>query len=204
MSDIICVTNRLLCREDFLTRLEQVAAARPAAVILREKDLTPGQYRALAARVLELCRRHSVPCVLHRFADTALELGATAIHLPLPVLRGLTAGQKTAFAVIGASCHSVEDALEAQSLGCGYITAGHVFDTDCKQGLPGRGLAFLEQVCRAVDLPVYAIGGIAPQNIQSVRAAGAAGGCVMSGLMTCPDPISFLNSFEKAGEPHEI
>ena len=48
MSDILCVTSRSLCREDFLTRLERIAAAGPAGVILREKDLPPEDYRALA------------------------------------------------------------------------------------------------------------------------------------------------------------
>ena len=56
MSDILCVTSRSLCREDFLTRLERVAAAGRAGVILREKDLPPEDYRALAERALALCR----------------------------------------------------------------------------------------------------------------------------------------------------
>ena len=61
MSDILCVTSRSLCREDFLTRLERVAAAGPAGVILREKDLPPEDYRALAERALALCRARGVP-----------------------------------------------------------------------------------------------------------------------------------------------
>jgi thiamine-phosphate pyrophosphorylase len=91
--------------------------------------------------------------------------------------------QKARFRVIGASCHSVEEALEAQQLGCTYITAGHVFATDCKKGLPPRGLDFLRAVCAAVDIPVYAIGGINSENLQDVMKCGAAGGCIMSGLM---------------------
>ena len=53
MSDIICVTHRQLCREDFLERVEKIAAARPRGLILREKDLPEEEYRALARRVLE-------------------------------------------------------------------------------------------------------------------------------------------------------
>ena len=58
MSDILCVTSRSLCREDFLTRLERIAAAGPAGVILREKDLPPEDYRALAERALALSLIH--------------------------------------------------------------------------------------------------------------------------------------------------
>lgn len=90
-----------------------------------------------------------------------------------------------AFSCIGASVHSVEDALAAQKAGATYLTAGHIFDTDCKKGLPGRGLAFLKDVCQATALPVYAIGGVTPENLPDVMAAGAAGGCMMSLAMKC-------------------
>ena len=197
MSDIICVTNRHLCREDIVGRIRALAAARPRAVILREKDLAAEEYRALAQQALAACADYGVPCVLHNFAGVARELEAKALHLPLPALRQLSAAERAAFPVLGASCHSVEDAREAEALGCTYITAGHIFATDCKRGLPGRGVVFLARVCRSVALPVYAIGGIGPESIASLRAAGAAGACVMSGAMTCEDPAAFLASFKE-------
>lgn len=196
MSDVMCITARALCSDDFLQRLDMIAAAHPAAIVLREKDMPPDEYRALAAQALQICAAHGVSCVLHSFADVAQELGATALHMPLPLLRGMCAKQRARFAVLGASCHSIDDALEAQHLGCTYITAGHVFDTDCKRGLPGRGLDFLRAVCGSVSIPVYAIGGISPANIGEVRAAGAAGACVMSGLMRCTDAGEYLKAFE--------
>ncbi|MGM9606527.1 MAG: thiamine phosphate synthase [Oscillospiraceae bacterium] len=195
MSDILCVTNRALCAEDFLLRVEKIAAARPAGIILREKDLSEGEYKALARQVMQICAHRHVPCILHTFADAAIELGAGAFHAPLPVLRELTAAQKGRFTTLGASCHSAEDALEAQRLGCTYITAGHIFDTDCKKGLPGRGLEFLKTVCDSVSIPVYAIGGISGETIAAVRGAGARGGCVMSALMQCADVENYLKSF---------
>lgn len=136
MSDILCVTNRTLCAEDFPTRLERIAAAHPAGIIVREKDLPEAEYEEMARRALETCRTHNVPCVLHAFVPAALRLGADAIHLPLPVLRQLTNAERARFSALGASCHSVADALEAQGLGCTYIIAGHIFATDCKKG-PG-------------------------------------------------------------------
>lgn len=201
MSDILCVTNRTLCREDFLQRIDAIAAARPAGIILREKDLSEQGYRALAEQVLSICRRVQVPCILHTFAGTAIELRADALHVPLPVLRAMTAAQKGRFTTLGASCHSVEDAREAEALGCTYITAGHIFDTDCKKGLPGRGLDFLRGVCDSVSLPVYAIGGISGKNVAAVRRAGAKGACVMSALMQCADVEACLKSY---GEEYEV
>ena len=196
MSDILCVTNRKLCCDDFLVRIERIAASHPAGIILREKDMLPEAYETLAAAIIEICDRHDVRCILHSFPDVAISLHAQAIHLPLHLLRKMTQEQKSQFTDIGASCHSVEDALEAQSLGCTYITAGHVFETDCKKGLPGRGLDFLRNVCAAVEIPVYGIGGIDSDNIALVRNAGASGACLMSSLMATEDVTGLMKAME--------
>ena len=196
MSDIICVTNRALCPGDFLQQIEAIAKAAPAAIILREKDLTAIEYERLAKQVLAICRKHDVRCILHSFVDSAIWLRATAIHLPLPILRDMLPEEKAKFTLIGASCHSVREAIEAEKLGCSYVTAGHVFATDCKKGLPPRGTSFLQEVCDAVSIPVYAIGGNTPANMAEIRETHAVGACVMSGLMRCADPKEFLESFD--------
>lgn len=199
MREILCVTNRKLCEEDFLTRIERIAQARPRGLILREKDLPEEAYRELAKKVIEICRRYDIPCILHTFVETAMELQVQAIHMPLHKLLELSDAQKAQFKVLGASCHSLEDAIVAKEAGCTYIVAGHIFDTDCKKGLPGRGLAFLQEICESVDIPVYAIGGITPENIGSVREAGAAGACIMSGLMKCEEPEKYLADMKEIG-----
>ncbi len=183
MCDILCVTNRKLCKNDFLERIRKIADEKPRAIILREKDLTEEEYTKLAAEVIEICKNGGVECILHNFVYTAEKLHHTSLHLPLSVLEGISADCRKKFKILGASCHSAEDAINAQKLGCTYITAGHIFDTDCKKGLPGRGLDFLKKVCRSVSVPVYAIGGISTDNISDVIRAGAAGGCIMSGAM---------------------
>lgn len=197
MSDIVCVTSRALCREDFFVRMERIAAARPGGVILREKELSEEAYRELAGRVLEICREHGTACVLHGFPGAARALGHGALHLPLPALRRLPEAERRSFSALGASCHSACEAREAERLGCTYVTAGHVFDTDCKRGLPGRGTAFLREVCECVSIPVYAIGGIRPERMEEVRRAGAAGACVMSGVMQCENVGEYLATFEE-------
>lgn len=185
MSDLICITNRKLCSNNFLDQIEMIASAHPKAIVLREKDLSEKEYEQLARQVMQICQKHGTQCILHSFSNVATTLGATAVHMPLPLLQKMTPQEKSHFQIIGASCHSLEEAKEAQNLGCTYITAGHIFLTDCKKGLPGRGLPFLEEICKTVRIPVYAIGGISSQNIESVRKTGAAGACIMSGFMRC-------------------
>ncbi len=79
--------------------------------------------------------------------------------------------------------HKPEEAIKAQKLGVDFVFAGHVFVTDCKKGLPPRGLEFLTDVVNAVKIPVYGIGGINEENIAKIMECGAAGGCMMSGFM---------------------
>lgn len=202
MFKLLCVTNRHLCRGDFLKRVEALAAAGAWGILLREKDLSPEDYRTLARQVQGICQKYGTMCVLHNFASVALELQAEAFHAPLAVLRQIGEAERRAFPTLGASCHSVEDAREAQALGCTYLTAGHIFDTDSKKGLPGRGLDFLRAVCTCVDIPAYAIGGIGEENLAAVRQAGAAGACLMSGPMTWADVETHWKRLQKAGEYH--
>ena len=166
-------------------------------MILREKDLSPDAYTALAEKVLRTCGECGVTLVIHNFPETARTLGVQNLHIPLTLLSFELCRE---FETIGTSVHSIEQLQTAEQLGADYVTAGHIFATDCKKGLPPRGLDFLREVCSAVDIPVYAIGGISAENYGSVLAAGAAGACVMSGLMTCPDPQNYLDSFREESD----
>ena len=180
--NLLAVTNRKLCTIPFLEQVERLAALHPAGIILREKDLTEEEYQALAEQVLAVCQKYQTTCILHTWPEVSRKLGCPNIHLPLWKLR--ESGEKLAgFEKIGASIHSVDEAREVRGLGATYLTAGHIFPTDCKKGVPARGLGFLREVCETVSIPVYGIGGITEENADEVMQCGAAGYCVMSGVM---------------------
>ena len=207
-SDIICVTNRHLCRGDYRETLVRLAKAHPRAVILREKDMSEDEYRELASWYLKVCREEGTKLYLHYFHEAARELKPDGLHMPLGRLEEIVgisnAETKRSFDLVefgipelGVSCHSVVDAIKAEELGCTYIVAGHIFDTDCKKGLPGRGLEFLKSVTDRSSLPVYAIGGIAATNINEIRKCGAAGACIMSSAMESDDIEELLKKFRQ-------
>lgn len=192
MCELIAVTNRKLCAGDFLKQIQVLAEAGVDKIILREKDLTPEAYLKLAAKVLAVCEPYETECILHNFVNAAEKLNIKKIHFPLEkaieqkeMLKG--------FCEIGCSIHSLEqlrlvEALNRQlnsreKVADIYVTAGHIFATDCKKGIPPRGLDFLQMICDSTKLPVYAIGGITPQNVLSAVKAGAAGACLMSWCM---------------------
>ena len=179
----ICVTNRALAAHPFEEQIARVLETGPDMLILREKDLSETDYEKLAASVKTLCERSETQLILHSYPSVARKLGVSAIHMPLAGFTAMSEAEKAEFIVRGASVHSVEDALRAERAGATYVTAGHIYATDCKKGLPGRGLDFLKEVCVAVRIPVYAIGGIDETNADACIAAGAVGVCMMSGYM---------------------
>lgn len=186
LSSVIAVTNRQLCGRPFLKQVERVCLLRPGAMMLREKDLCPEDYYSLAKEVRQICKAYGVSFIPHGFLEIALRMDAGNIHLSLQSLKKLEAEERKQFSAVGCSVHSVEEAKEAEKLGASYLAAGHIYATDCKRGLPPRGTKFLRAVCSGVQIPVYAIGGISlnASRLREVRDCGAAGGCIMSGLMT--------------------
>lgn len=191
---LICISNRNLCKDDFLKRMDKIAAGKPHAVMLREKDLDPAAYEALARAVKTICDAHQVDLIINQNVETAVLLQVERVQVSMENLRKL--GDETlAFKAVGASVHSVEQAEEAKRLGATYLIAGHVFPTDCKKGQPARGLRFLKAVCDAVTIPVFAIGGISEANYKLALIAGAKGVCVMSEAMTCDQPENLARRF---------
>ena len=140
---VICVTDRRLCRGDFLERIDGIARAGVDAVLLREKDWGKRLRGARRRPCLEICARHGTELILHTHAAVARRLGKLALHLPAAAL---FQDRETfrSFARVGVSVHSVEEALRARAWGADRLIAGHVFPTDCKPGLPPRGTEFLE------------------------------------------------------------
>lgn len=181
---IIAVTNRSLCDHPFSEQIERVCRVHPQNIILREKDLDDTEYERLALNVSDICKMYNVPLTLHMHEHAALKIGARRIHFSMSGLR--SSDNILRFETVGASVHSEEEAIEAEKLGASYITAGHIYATDCKMGMEPRGLDFLKRICRSVKIPVYAIGGIKinSKQIEEVVSCGAAGACVMSAMMT--------------------
>lgn len=189
MFDVISVTARKLCT-DFLSTIERLAKSDVRLIILREKDLSEDEYFSLAANVYEICKSYNTTLVIHNYINVAKEFGIKYIHLPYSEFCK-TENLHNDFKVVGTSVHSTKDAIFAEKHSADYITAGHIFATDCKKGLEPKGMEFLKNICDSVKIPVYAIGGInenSVKKLQSVNCKNFAGVFVMSGLMKSKNP----------------
>jgi len=191
---LLLVTNRKLCKQDFLAQIDQLAKGNPYAIMLREKDLAPDEYESLAIKVNNICNHHDVPLIINQNISVAAKLGLTNIQLSMENLKKYQS-ELQSFNRIGASVHSVAEAKEAVSLGATHLIAGHIFSTDSKKGVPPRGLSFLKEVCDSVSIPVFAIGGIKRYHVKEILATGAKGFCIMSEAMTSPQPVELTRQF---------
>lgn len=188
MFKLLAVTDRKLCAGSLSEQLKIICSSerKPDAVILREKDLAAAEYNQLAQEAAKICAVYRVQLILHSFWQTAMELDCKNIHLPLAVLQtNEFQYYRDKFQLIGASIHSMEEAQQAAVLGANYLTAGNIYVTSCKVGLPGRGLVWLNEICKEIKLPVYAIGGISlsGEQFDDLQKSGAAGACIMSEFM---------------------
>ncbi|WP_044975307.1 thiamine phosphate synthase [Ruminococcus sp. HUN007] len=183
----ICVTNRLLCRGDFYETVRK-ACETAGMVILREKDLTETEYTELARKIKEICAETGTDFCINKYAGAARAVGCDALQLSYSDFPALP----EKFCRTGVSVHSVKEAVTAAEKGADFLIAGHIFATDCKKGVPPRGLRFLTEIISNVEIPVYAIGGINEENEHSVLECGAAGVCIMSGYM------NFQNSLDRS------
>lgn len=179
---IIAVTNRKLCSDNFIERVQRILDAGPFLVILREKDLSDTEYESMAAEIIKGNQSYKDILSLNR-PEIAARLGIENVHLTIHDIRkGRPDIKRT-----GVSVHSQEEAAEAEKLGADYLIAGHIYATDCKKGVPPRGIEFLKNVVNSVKIPVFAIGGINESNFLEPLENGAKGICLMSEFMTC-DP----------------
>ena len=175
----IAVTNRSLCSARFEAQVEKICKAGLCnALILREKDLDEQDYMSLAIYIKVICDKHRIDFFCNNMPSVAEKLKC---NLQLSYQSFLE--QEYMADSTWVSVHSLDEAIEAERLGADALIAGHIFVTDCKKGLEPRGLDFLKEVCDAVSIPVFAIGGIDDSNSDLVRLAGAQGECRMSWYM---------------------
>lgn len=174
--EIICVTNRLLCAGDFLSKIEEVSKSDVSKIILREKDLEFLEYEKLAKKCSEICERNNTKFYTNTFVTSV----TNDIHVPFHIFKSLLNEENLNLSV---SVHSIDEAVFCEKNGAKFLIAGHIFKTDCKKDLAPRGVSFLEEITKSVKIPVYAIGGMTKKNAPTVINAGAKGICLMSSIM---------------------
>jgi thiamine-phosphate pyrophosphorylase len=166
--------------ESLLDVTRSAVAAGVDWIQFREKDLSGRGLAHLAQEAVTAARGTSTRIIINDRLDVAITAGAGGVHLgggSFPVADVVSWCAKNAPRLfIGASCHSLDDAQAAERDGAHYAFFGPIFATPSKLKYgPPQGLTRLEEVCRALRIPVLAIGGITLENVAACLRAGAAG-----------------------------
>jgi len=147
-------------------------------VQFRDKLIAGRERYAAAARLLKICRESGVLFIVNDALEVAMAVGADGVHLgqddlPVAEARKLLHPMGVKNFLIGASTHSLEQALEAEKQGADYIGIGPVFATPTKPTYNPVGVELVRDVASRVKTPHVAIGGIDASNVAEVLAAGA-------------------------------
>jgi len=193
---IIAVTNRLLCKDNFLNQLEQICKAEPYAIILREKDLPDCDYENLAGYVKKICADYNVSFFINSKFKIAKKLHVKKIQLSYRDYMA-NCGKLKDFDMVAVSVHSIQEAQKAALCGASFLTAGHIFETACKKDVAPRGIEFLKETVNTANIPVFAIGGIKQSNVKEIKQAGAKGICLMSSLMLSENPERVISQYKQ-------
>jgi thiamine-phosphate pyrophosphorylase len=192
-----------------LLKVEAAADAGVDWIQIREKDLSGKNCAYLTREALqrtkESAKRKTVPAriLVNDRLDVALSQRASGVHLgenslPLAEANRLVEnrGERKDF-LLGASCHSLEAARAAASVGVNYLFFGPIFATPSKVafGAP-QGLDRLAEICHAVSVPVLAIGGITLENAADCLAAGASGIAAIRLFQDARDMSSVVQSLQ--------
>jgi thiamine-phosphate diphosphorylase len=172
--------------------LREFLAGGVKLVQLRAKELSSGEFFALAKEARAITREVGAMFIVNDRADIALAVGADGVHLgqddlPLRAARKILGENKA----IGISTHDLAQARAAEAGGADYIGFGPLFGSATKDtGYTPRGLEMLREIKQAVKIPVVAIGGINESSVAEVWKAGADAAAIISDLMGAEDVTS--------------
>lgn len=221
VSVLVVVTDRLQAETSGRRLVDVVVAAVDGGartVLLREKDLPRDARAKLAGELQAALRPVGGRLLVASDAELALDVGAVGVHLagadqsprsegarffersrPSP---GHERSQNEPTGVgpqrlrVGRSCHSLAELRDAQEEGVDYATLSPIWVTESKPGYgPALGREVLATACAEVsELPVYALGGVGPDQVAACREAGAAGVAVMGEVMRADDPATLVRT----------
>ena len=159
---------------------------------LRAKNASWDTVRDLALELVPLCKDARVPLIINDYPDLVVETGADGVHvgqddLPVSEVREIVGPD----AIIGLSTHSLAQAEAAAEARPDYIGFGPLFATPTKPDYEAIGLEEIAEMHRRVELPIFCIGGIKRENLETIIAAGARRAVIVSGILQAVDVVGY-------------
>lgn len=167
----------------------------------RAKTASSAEMYAEALQLKALCDSFNVPLIINDRLDIAMAVGAVGVHLgqddlPCAAARRILGEDY----IIGVSAHNPAEAKAALQSGADYLGCGAVFGTATKADVKKLGTDGLAAICKAKGLPVVGIGGVTADNYREVRAVGADGAAIVSGILAQPDISATVRAIAKVSQ----
>ena len=170
------------------SQVEEALKGGATFIQLREKELDEEHFLEEAKEIKELCRRYQVPFVINDNVEIALAVDADGVHVGQSDMEaGDVRAKLGPDKMIGVSAQTVEQAVMAEQNGADYLGVGAVFPTGSKADALEVSHDTLKAICKAVKIPVIAIGGISKENILELSGSGVCGMAVISAIFAKDD-----------------
>ena len=167
--------------------VEQAILGGSTIIQIREKNIFDEEYIKRASEILPVCQKYNIPLIINDRVSVAKALGC-GVHLgasdgDIKQAREILGKD----AIIGATAKTIETAKLAEESGADYIGSGAVFGSETKTDAKPMNLEFFAEICKSVNIPVVAIGGINQNNAFKLKNTGLAGICAVSGIVAQQD-----------------
>ena len=176
---------------EFLRHVEEALEGGATILQLREKNKSTREYIALAEKVHTLTKKYNIPLIIDDRVDVALAVDAEGVHvgaedMPVATARKLLGDDK----IVGATAKTVPWAKDVYEQGADYLGVGAIYPTTTKVKTVLTSTETLADICKAVPIPVNAIGGLNKNNIDVLAGIPIAGICVVSAIMKAESPMT--------------
>ncbi len=175
--------------ENFLNIIEQACIGGITLLQIREKKIGGKAFLDLAYKVKKITDKYNIPLIIDDRVDIALAVDADGVHvgaedIPVKKAREILGGNK----IVGATAKTVKDAVAAYNDGADYIGTGAIYPTTTKVITKITEVSTLNDICKAVPIPVVAIGGLNFDNMDILNNSPIDGISVVSAIMKSKQP----------------
>lgn len=182
-----------VARGDVVDMAEKLVRGGVDILQLRAKSSSQDEIAAMALQVLPITREGGVPLIINDYPHIAAETGADGVHVgqdddAVAMARAIVGEE----AIVGKSTHSLDQACAAAEEPVDYIGFGPLFATPTKPDYQPIGLQDIATVHEQVTLPIFCIGGIKQDNLDTIKAHGGLRVVIVSGILESPNPEGYI------------
>lgn len=183
---LYAVTDRMWTgKKTLYEQIEEALKGGITCLQLREKKLGEEEFLEEALKIKSLCNSYNVPFIINDNVDIALKCGADGVHVGQHDMQAENVRKLVGEdMIIGVSARTVEQAVLAEKNGADYLGVGAVFNTSTKTDANSVSFQTFSEICKAVSIPVVAIGGISSENILQLSGLGADGVALVSAIFS--------------------